>query len=152
MSDLDRLDYYALFGIARDASPDAVRAAFHAYASLHHPDRHAGAHPEVRAAATAWFRRGAEAYRVLSDPGRRAAYDAGLADGRLRYDATAVPQPPPPSADAPLSTSVGKAAPFLKKALDALSTGNVEAARMNLQFVAQFDPGNAAVRAKLAAL
>jgi curved DNA-binding protein CbpA len=48
-----------------------VRAAYHELARLLHPDTHGGAANREMAFVN-------EAWRVLSDPGRRAAYDATL--------------------------------------------------------------------------
>lgn len=153
MIDLETVDYYRLLGVSPTASPDEIRRAFHAFAAMHHPDRHAAAHPEIRAAAAAWFRRGTEAYRVLMNPDERRLYDMGLAEGRVRFDPTLPPpRPSMPAADAPLQTQQPRAIPFLKKAVEALAAGNVSVAKMNLQFVLQFDPSNAVVKAKLESL
>lgn len=63
--------HYDVLGVARDATPDEVRAAYRRLARRHHPDR-------MRAAGTSddEMPRINEAYRVLSDPARRAVYDA----------------------------------------------------------------------------
>lgn len=61
-------DHYRTLGVARDASPDAVKAAFRELAKQHHPD--VGADGEI-------FKALNEAHRVLSDPAARAAYDGG---------------------------------------------------------------------------
>lgn len=68
-----RPDYYAVLGVARDAPGDAVRVAYRRLAARAHPDRHQGG-----ADATARFKVIVEAYSVLGDAERRAAYDAGL--------------------------------------------------------------------------
>lgn len=65
-------DYYAALGVSRDASASEIKRAFRRIARESHPDANPGdAEAEDR------FRRAAEAYEVLSDPGRRAAYDRG---------------------------------------------------------------------------
>jgi len=65
-------DFYAALGIRRDASPEDVKRAFRRLARETHPDANPG-----DPAAEARFREIAEAYEVLSDPQRRAAYDRG---------------------------------------------------------------------------
>lgn len=76
--------YYELLGVLELADGAAIQAAFHEFALAFHPDVHEGA-PEIeRQAARYVFRRGAEAYRVLSDPELRARYDLALASGHLR--------------------------------------------------------------------
>ncbi len=65
-------DYYAVLGVARDASADDIKKAYRKLALKWHPDRH----PEgKRADAEAQFKRIAEAYEVLSDADKRSRYD-----------------------------------------------------------------------------
>ncbi len=66
-----RRDYYEVLGVPRDADQQAIKAAFRRLARKYHPDRSAEPDAEAR------FRELAEAYRVLSDPARRAEYDRG---------------------------------------------------------------------------
>ncbi len=65
-------DYYAVLGVARDASPEEIKKAFRVLARETHPD----ANPDDPQ-AEARFRQVAEAYEVLSDPERRRRYDRG---------------------------------------------------------------------------
>src|SRR5262249_35149698 len=76
--------YYELLGVLELADAAAIQAAFHEFALAFHPDVHEGAPELEREAARYVFRRGAEAYRVLSDPELRARYDLALASGHLR--------------------------------------------------------------------
>jgi len=64
-------DYYMLLGIPREESTRGIRKAFRDLARRHHPDR-------AGPSGTPMFRDVVEAYRVLSDPDRRRAYDAKL--------------------------------------------------------------------------
>lgn len=65
-------DYYATLGVDRDASPEEIKKSFRRLARESHPDANPG-----DPGAEARFREVAEAYEVLSDPQRRAAYDRG---------------------------------------------------------------------------
>ena len=65
-------DYYALLGVARDANEAEVKKAYRRLAMQHHPDRVAAAEKD---AAEAKFKEITEAYEVLRDPDKRAAYD-----------------------------------------------------------------------------
>ncbi len=65
-------DYYTDLGVGRDASTEEIKRAFRRLARESHPDANPGdPHAEGR------FRHAAEAYEVLSDPTRRAAFDRG---------------------------------------------------------------------------
>ncbi len=63
-------DLYDVLGLPHDAAPEAVRRAYKRIALRWHPDRNPG-----DPAAEVKFKEAAEAYRVLSDPDRRRAYD-----------------------------------------------------------------------------
>lgn len=70
--------YYSTLGVAPTASQREISAAFRGAALRSHPDRlPAGASEAERAAASRGFREIVEAYGVLRDPGKRAAYDRG---------------------------------------------------------------------------
>ncbi len=62
-------DYYEILGVARDASPAEIRAAFRKLAHDYHPDRYKAPDAEIK------FREVNEAYSVLSDPEKRTRYD-----------------------------------------------------------------------------
>lgn len=65
-------DYYGVLGVPQDADASTIKAAFRRLARDTHPD----ANPDDPV-AEAKFREIAEAYEVLSDPAKRAAYDRG---------------------------------------------------------------------------
>ena len=65
-------DHYAVLGIARDAPPEVVRAAFRVLVQKYHPDRNASADANCRAEEIN------AAYSVLKDPQIRAEYDRTL--------------------------------------------------------------------------
>jgi DnaJ-class molecular chaperone len=72
-------NYYVVLGVPQDARPDAIRSAFRQLALRYHPDR--GAQSDARR-----FQDAAEAYGVLSDPGRRARYDRQIERSIRRVD------------------------------------------------------------------
>jgi molecular chaperone DnaJ len=64
-------DYYEVLGVDRGVSEQDLKGAYRKLAMQHHPDRNPGDHE-----AEEKFKEAAEAYSVLSDPQKRAAYDA----------------------------------------------------------------------------
>lgn len=68
-------DPYALLGVKRDASPEAIKAAYRKLARKHHPDLNPGK-PE----AEARFKAISAAHDLLEDPDKRARFDRGEID------------------------------------------------------------------------
>jgi molecular chaperone DnaJ len=67
---VSKRDYYEVLGVSRDADDNELKSAYRRLALQHHPDRNPN-NPE----AEEKFKEAAEAYSVLSDPQKRAAYD-----------------------------------------------------------------------------
>ncbi|MBL8771685.1 MAG: molecular chaperone DnaJ [Phenylobacterium sp.] len=63
-------DYYEILGVERGCDEAALKSAFRKQAMEHHPDRNGGCED-----AASRFKEINEAYSVLSDPQKRAAYD-----------------------------------------------------------------------------
>jgi molecular chaperone DnaJ len=68
---MTQADYYQLLGITPTATLEQIKAAYRRQALRHHPDKNPGSEE-----AAERFKRCNEAHAVLSDPGRRAEYDA----------------------------------------------------------------------------
>jgi curved DNA-binding protein CbpA len=85
---LTEIDQYAVLGVVRTASQEEVRGAYRQAARSSHPDLHPN-----DASAAERFKRVQQAYEVLGDPVRRAAYDAATA-----------PRPPEPVISAPAAS------------------------------------------------
>ncbi|HEU0294384.1 MAG TPA: DnaJ domain-containing protein [Anaerolineales bacterium] len=68
----DQQDYYAVLGVARDASQEEIKSAYFQAAQKLHPDKN------TAAGETELFIGVQRAYEVLSNPKRRALYDATL--------------------------------------------------------------------------
>lgn len=82
-------DYYQVLGVARDASAEQIKKAYRGLARKYHPD--VSKEPD----AAARMSEVNEAHTVLSDPEKRAAYDA-IGQGRRQGEAFT----PPPGWDA----------------------------------------------------
>ncbi len=93
---MDYKDYYKIMGVARDASQDEIKRAYRKLARKYHPDVSKQADAEAR------FKDLGEAYAVLKDPEKRAAYDQLGADWKSGQTFR-----PPPNWDAGFEFSGG---------------------------------------------
>ena len=67
---MSKRDYYEVLGVGKDAGESDIKGAYRKLALKHHPDRN----PDDPSAEER-FKEASEAYSVLSDPQKRAAYD-----------------------------------------------------------------------------
>ena len=83
---MSKRDYYEILGVTRTATEVEIKRAYRSLAVQHHPDKNPG-----DAEAEDKFKEAAEAYSVLSDSQKRAAYDRfghrGVSAGAGGYDA-----------------------------------------------------------------
>ena len=66
-------DLYNILGVAANVSPERIKEQFRFLVQAFHPDKHAT--PSHKARAEEMLRKVTEAYRILSDPLQRSAYD-----------------------------------------------------------------------------
>ncbi len=66
----NKRDYYEVLGVSRNGTEQEIKSAYRKMAMRYHPDKNPG---DMKAEEK--FKEAAEAYSVLSDPGKRAAYD-----------------------------------------------------------------------------
>jgi molecular chaperone DnaJ len=67
---VSKADYYEVLGVSRNVSDQELKSAYRKHALKYHPDRNPGDHE-----AEEKFKQASEAYQVLSDADKRAAYD-----------------------------------------------------------------------------
>jgi molecular chaperone DnaJ len=65
-------DYYEVLGLSKNASEEDIKKAYRKLAMKHHPDRNQGEDSKL---AEEKFKEAKEAYEMLSDAQKRAAYD-----------------------------------------------------------------------------
>jgi len=79
-------DYYKIMGLARDAAPEDIKRAYRKLSRQFHPDISKEKNAEAR------FKEIGEAYEVLKDPEKRAAYDQLGANWKAGQDFRPPPQ------------------------------------------------------------
>ncbi|MDJ0761691.1 MAG: DnaJ domain-containing protein [Myxococcota bacterium] len=142
---LDRLDYYRLLGVDVNADLTSIKSAFHTIAAKFHPDRNRSASPDIKRALYDIFKRLNEAYRVLTDPDRRAFYNKGLESGKTRLEQdlrkTAIPKTPEDTIRSP------QARQFYRQAAEELKKGNILKADLHLKVAMRHEPSSGAIKA-----
>ena len=78
-------DYYEILGVARDATPEAIKKAYRGLARKYHPDVNPG-----DKSAEGRFKEVQSAYDILSDQEKRALYDR---HGRAAFEGMAASGP-----------------------------------------------------------
>jgi curved DNA-binding protein CbpA len=121
-------NYYELLEISPEASTEDVKRSFRAQIARYHPDKVQHLGKEFQSLAADRAAELTEAYRILSDSGRRAEYDRAFAEAGATISAAASSEPvtaqhqgsadprhdpastpPPPLQDAPLRGAQFKA-------------------------------------------
>jgi curved DNA-binding protein CbpA len=150
---LDSLSYYEIFNVDPTSSFDDLKRAFHVFAETFHPDAHVGRPRYERDAIAFIFKRGNEAYRVLSNASLRQRYDELLAAGDVRPMSLASLPPPASDSVAPQSVRLvdkvrkPNARPFLVRAEELYRKGDPKQAKIQLVLAMHMDPNNPALTA-----
>ncbi len=149
---LDELDYYGLLHVPPGADAGEVKRAYFASSRAFHPDGNRHLPEDLQTAIARIAKRVTEAYSVLRDPRRRAAYDRRLAEGSgLRIQlAEATSEAGRSEAEQRGRTPQGRQ--YYARAEADLQRGDRTAAARNLQTALTFEPDNALFRSKLGEL
>jgi curved DNA-binding protein CbpA len=154
MSDsLDGLDYYTLLGAEEDASSRDIKRAFKRFARKYHPDVYVDAPAEKRERASEIYRRGSEAFQVLTDKKYREAYDKVLSSGKAlrltpeEMDRAHAPEPTAPpekKRSHPVTSPAARA--YFDKAVVASKAKDWRTAWRALSAALELEPDNAFLR------
>ena len=143
---LDQLDYYTLLGIADEAPIPEVKRAFRKFARRYHPDRFAGAAADKIEQAAKIYRRGSEAFQVLTDPEARKAYDRALARGRTRLTAEERDRAGRAQVEVPVKKAQPIKSPqalaYFKQGVEAAHDGDWRKCWRYLKAARESEPGN----------
>jgi curved DNA-binding protein CbpA len=148
---IEEQSYYEILRVPSTAPPGDVKAAFHEFALACHPDQYVEEAPDVALAAGEVFKRGVEAYKVLTKPEWRAKYDDGLMKGKLRFvpgEKEEKPPPPPMRTLEDIATTP-RAKQFALKADRLIASGKLEEARVALVTALQDDYDNEELKERL---
>lgn len=148
---LESMTYYDALRVGPNAAPADIQRAFHELSLRCHPDRFVEDDPEVGEAAARVFKKLVEAYNVLRRPHLRRRYDAELAKGAsTKLDVHAVEEKPKYEQRTLFMIARDpRAKKHAAKADQALSAGNLEAARVALVSACHEDPHNAELKERL---
>ena len=160
LATLESISYYQLFNVTPEATFDDLRNGFHAFAESFHPDGHQWRHPNEQAAVSYIFKRGTEAYRVLSDPQLRVRYDEALKNGILRPESLIIEAQGSASmsgvaraAGVGIGTRLSDkvrnpgARPFILRVEELAKKGDPQQAKLQLVMAMHMDRGNPALEA-----
>ena len=148
-ANLDHVDYYQVLGVSSAVSADQIRQAYYRLATYLHPDVHGvDIDTAYHAKLTAVFSRVVEAYKVLSNEGRRSSYDRVLAGGSMRMRSGTKP---PPMRPADQLTNP-KAKRFFELSQRALGDHDIKSARTNLKLALSMEPDSKLLQDALAKL
>jgi curved DNA-binding protein CbpA len=136
--------YYDVLRVPRDATAAQIKAAFHDFSLLYHPDRYVDSPPDVGPIATEIYKRGVEAYGCLSRKPLRERYDRALGRGKLRIEPSrpSTAPPPPPMRTLEMVARSQRGKKHAVKADRLIAVGRLEGARVELVGACQCEPHN----------
>ncbi len=126
-------NYYAVLGVAQNASDDEIRRRFKGLARDRHPDRY---RDQEKRQAESFFQELTEAFNVLTDPSRRRAHDLDLSQSGVRPRTSGGAS----AKDGGDRTQLIRT--YLARGVQAYKEGNFNAAAESFDRATQVDPKN----------
>lgn len=140
---MDELDYYHLLNVERDVSVRDLKLAYYQNSRSYHPDANRNLDPATQEHCHQISKCMTEAYCVLRDPRKRAAYDAHLeSGGGLRIQLAAARAAHAKNEAERRTGTTPQGRQFLLKVEDDVRRDNIPGAIQNLQMALTFEPGN----------
>ena len=147
---IDELDYYQILKIDQMAFEEDIKRAYFEESRVYHPDKFFGEPPEIQEKVNKIFKRICEAYKVLSNPEKRALYTK-LINGPerkkyLRFDLRLLRSEAQEKED---EGSTPLARKYYKMAKTALQNKDYKGAKINLQLALKLEPNNQTFQKRL---
>ena len=142
---LDKLDYFQVLGVDREATLDALKRQYHMLQRTYHPDSFfTSPDDQLRDAVHRIAKRVIEAYVILRDPEKRRKYTDDIAgperDKKLRYTEESDQEQRKANQEKTGRTPQGRQ--LWRKAQDALKRGDTASAIRDLKTALLFEQGN----------
>ena len=149
-ADLDRRSYFQLIDVPRDATQAQISDGYRRMAGRFHPDLYGDSllEEDVRAKLVTLYSRLVEAYHVLRDPVKRAAYVRTLDAGTMRWSQEAARAEASRREEDDIVNPHARR--FFLHARAALAGGDARAAVMNFKLALSVEPGSPLISAELA--
>ncbi len=151
---IDELDYYQLLHLEPEATQSEVKKAYFQTSRTFHPDANRHLEAGLRDECAQISKRVTEAYCVLRDPRRRAAYDDQRRSGdgarRMQLAEARASHAKKDSEERQGKTPQGRQ--FYQKAAAAIDRGDTAGAINHLQMALTFESGNSYFKELLAEL
>lgn len=148
---LEEMDYFQVLKVSQRAFTEELKKSYFEQSRLFHPDKYYNEPPEIVEMISRVFKRLTEAYKVLSDPKKRAAYTKAINGPErkkyLRYDPKLFEQNKSGAENEGL-TPMGKK--YYQLAKTAIGNMDFKSAKINLQLALNLEPDNQTFKAKLA--
>ncbi|KAG9091578.1 hypothetical protein FRC07_011825 [Ceratobasidium sp. 392] len=90
----EQIDYYALLEVPQNANIVDIKRSYRIALLKAHPDKHIQQRGQVESTSAVAISRLQDAFRTLTDPDRRAAYDRLLKEGKGKVSLASVTQRP----------------------------------------------------------
>jgi DnaJ-class molecular chaperone len=147
---IDDLDYYEILKVKPRAFTEEIKRAYFHQSRLFHPDKYYNEDPRMVAIIAKIFKRITEAYKVLSDQEKRAAYTKAISGPNrkmmLRYNPKLLEEGQKGPEDEG-QTAMGKK--YYQLAKGALQNKDYKSAKINLQLAVKMEPNNQTFKDRL---